>query len=87
MLKEGDIFSIDIGMEWPLQGLSDEQKNKWRNKFNITNQIKINGKEKKPKCLSGDGKSAHINSLETTARFIYKSQKGKNAKYLAVGIK
>ena len=67
--------------------LSDEQKNKWRNKFNITNQIKINGKEKKPKCLSGDGKSAHINSLGTTARFIYKSQKGKNAKYLAVGIK
>ena len=67
--------------------LSDEQKNKWRNKFNITNQIKINGKEKKPKCLSGDGKSAHINSLGTTARFIYKSQKGKNAKYLAVVIK
>lgn len=67
--------------------LSDEQKNKWRNKFNITNQIKINGKEKKPKCLSGDGKSAHINSLGTTARFIYKSQKGKNAKHLAVGIK
>lgn len=67
--------------------LSDEQKNKWRDKFNATNQIKINGKEKKPKCLSGDGKSAHINSLGTTARFIYKSQKGKNAKYLAVGIK
>ena len=66
--------------------LSDEQKNKWRDKFNATNQIKINGKEKKPKCLSGDGKSAHINSSGTTARFIYKSQKGKNAKYLAVGI-
>ena len=67
--------------------LSDEQKNKWRDKFNATNQIKINGKEKKPKCVSGDGKSAHINSIGTTARFIYKSQKGKNAKYLAVGIK
>jgi len=67
--------------------LSDEQKNKWRDKFNATNQIKINGKEKKPKCVSGDGKSANINSLGTSARFIYKSQKGKNAKYLAVGIK
>ena len=69
-----------------VNSLSDEQKNKWRDKFNATNQIKINGKEKKPKCLSGDGKSAHINSSGTTARFIYKSQKGKNAKYLAVGI-
>ena len=69
-----------------VNNLSDEQKNKWRDKFNATNQIKINGKEKKPKCLSGDGKSAHINSSGTTARFIYKSQKGKNAKYLAVGI-
>jgi len=67
--------------------LSDKQKNKWRDKFNAKNQIKVNGKEKNPKCLSGDGKSAHINSSGTTARFIYKSQKGKNAKYLAVGIK
>tara|TARA_B110000285_G_scaffold233547_1_gene307676 strand:+ start:784 stop:1248 length:465 start_codon:yes stop_codon:yes gene_type:complete len=66
--------------------LSSEQKNKWRDKFNAANQIKINGVEKKPKCLSGDGKSAYINSSGTTARFIYKSRKGKNAKYLAVGI-
>ena len=42
--------------------LSSEQKNKWRDKFNAANQIKINGVEKKPKCLSGDGKSAYINS-------------------------
>lgn len=27
VLKEGDIFSIDIGMEWPLEGLSDAEKN------------------------------------------------------------
>jgi methionyl aminopeptidase len=27
ILQEGDIFSIDIGMEWPLKGLSEDRKN------------------------------------------------------------
>lgn len=28
ILKEGDIFSIDIGMEWPVKGLKEVQKNR-----------------------------------------------------------
>lgn len=27
VLKDGDIFSIDIGMEWPIKGLSEDKKN------------------------------------------------------------
>jgi methionyl aminopeptidase len=27
ILRDGDIFSIDIGMEWPLKGLSEDKKN------------------------------------------------------------
>ena len=65
--------------------LSGAQKNKWRNKFSAANQIKLDGKDKKPKCLTGDEKRAYVTA--TTARFIYATGKGKKKKYLGVGIK
>ena len=69
--------------------LSDKQKNKWREKFQAKNQIRVleNNvwKEKRPRCLPGDGKRAY--GTATTARFIYATGKGKKKKYLGVGIK
>ena len=65
--------------------LSGAQKNKWRKKFSATNQIKLDGKDKKPKCSTGDEKRAY--GTTNTARFIYTTNKGKRKKYLGVGIK
>ena len=63
--------------------LSDKQKNKWREKFQAKNQIRIlqNNvwKEKKPRCLSGDGKRSYVDA--TTGRFIFITNKGKRKKY------
>ena len=69
--------------------LSDKQKNKWREKFQAKNQIRIlensGWKEKKPRCLPGDGKRSYVDA--TTGRFIFKTNKGKRKKYLGVGFK
>jgi len=69
--------------------LSDKQKNKWREKFQAKNQIKILEnhvwKEKKPRCLPGDGKRSYVNS--NTGRFIFTTSKGKRKKFLGVGFK
>ena len=65
--------------------LSGTQKNKWRNKFSATNQVKLDGKDKKPKCFTGDEKRAYVTAA--TARFIYTTGKGKKKKYLGVGLK
>ena len=69
--------------------LSDKQKNKWREKFQAKNQIRILEnhvwKEKKPRCLPGDGKRSYVDA--TTGRFIFKTNKGKRKKYLGVGLK
>ena len=65
--------------------LSGAQKNKWRNKFSATNQIKLDGKDRKPRCLTGDEKRAY--GTATTGRFIFKTSKGTRIKYLGVGFK
>jgi hypothetical protein len=69
--------------------LSDKQKNKWRKKFQAKNQIRILEKnvwkERKPRCLPGDGKRSYVDA--TTGRFIFKTSKGKRKKYLGVGFK
>ena len=69
--------------------LSNKQKNKWRERFQAKNQIRIlensGWKEKKPRCLSGDGKRSYVDA--TTGRFIFKTNKGKRKKYLGVGLK
>ena len=69
--------------------LSDKQKNKWREKFQAKNQIRVleNNvwKEKRPRCLPGDRKRSYVDA--TTGRFIFKTSKGTRIKYLGVGIK
>ena len=69
--------------------LSDKQKNKWREKFQAKNQIRVleNNvwKEKKPRCLPGDEKRSYVDS--NAGRFIFTSSKGKRKKYLGVGFK
>ena len=65
--------------------LSGAQKNKWRNKFSAANQIKLDGKDRKPRCLTGDEKRAY--GTATTGRFIFKTSKGTRIKYLGVGLK
>ena len=69
--------------------LSDKQKNKWRKKFQAKNQIRVLEnhvwKEKRPRCLPGDGKRSYVTA--TTGRFIFKTSKGTRIKYLGVGFK
>ena len=69
--------------------LSDKQKNKWREKFQAKNQIRVLEnhvwKEKRPRCLPGDGKRSYANS--SAGRFIFTSNKGNRKKYLGVGFK
>ena len=69
--------------------LSDKQKNKWREKFQAKNQIRVLEKnvwkEKRPRCLPGDKKRSYVDA--TTGRFIFKTNKGKKKKYLGVGLK
>ena len=70
--------------------LSGKQKAKWRDRFLGKNEMKIDGKNKKIRCVSGDTKAANINSADkagATARFIYKTGAGKKRKILGVGLK
>ena len=70
--------------------LSEKQKAKWRDRFLGKNEMKIDGKNKKIRCVSGDTKAANINSADkagATARFIYKTGAGKKRKILGVGLK
>lgn len=70
--------------------LSGKQKAKWRDRFLGKNEMKIDGKNKKIRCVSGDAKTANINSADkagATARFIYKTGAGKKRKILGVGLK
>ena len=70
--------------------LSEKQKAKWRDRFLGKNEMKIDGKDKKIRCISGDSKTTNINSADkagVTARFIYKTGAGKKRKILGVGLK
>ena len=91
-VKNASSYVFDEKCSHPQGGtsnLSEKQKNKWREKFQAKNQIRIleNSvwKEKKPRCLSGDGKISYVNA--TTGRFIFKTSKGNKKKYLGVGFK
>ena len=70
--------------------LSDIQKNKWRDKIMAKNLIKIDGKDRKPRCDSAkDQKEVHVkdNAGRTSGRLIFFTGKGKGKKYLGVVIK
>ena len=70
--------------------LSDIQKNKWRDKLLAKNLMKINGKDRKPRCDSAkDQKEVHVkdNAGRTSGRLNFLTNKGKGKKYLGVIIK
>ena len=70
--------------------LSDIQKNKWRDKIMAKNLIKIDGKDRKPRCDSAkDQKEVHVkdNAGRTSGRLNFFTDKGKGKKYLGVVIK
>jgi len=67
--------------------LYDKQKNKWRNKLQEKNYIKIANKDKKPACFTGDTKKTFIGDGDTSGRVNFLTGKGKRKKYLGVVIK
>ena len=64
--------------------LSSKKKTKWAKLFLAENQIKINNKDRKISCVSGDSKSATISSGadRTSAKFSFKSNRGKKKNLL-----
>ena len=69
--------------------LSSKKKTKWAKLFLAENQIKINNKDRKISCVSGDSKSATISSGadRTSAKFSFKSNQGKKKKFIGVVVK
>ena len=70
--------------------LSDIQKNKWRDKLMAKNLMKIDGKDRKPRCDSAkDQKEVHVkdNAGRTSGRLNFFTDKGKGKKYLGVVLK
>ena len=69
--------------------LSSKKKAKWAKLFLAENQIKINNKDRKISCVSGDSKSATISSGadRTSAKFSFNSNQGKKKKFIGVVVK
>ena len=75
--------------------LSDFQQNKWRRKFSAANQINVDGKDRTPKCYTGDKKQTIVRSdtKRTSVRLNFftgglnKQNKHKRKKYLGVVLK
>ena len=66
-----------------------KKKTKWAKLFLAENQIKINNKDRKISCVSGDNKSATISAGtdRTSAKFSFKSNQGKKKKFIGVVVK
>ena len=63
-------------------------KDKWRNRLNEKNSIRVNNKDKKLPCDNADTKKTFIKTgTNTTGRVNFLSGKGKRKKYLGVVVK
>ena len=69
--------------------LHEKKKNKWRDKLKEKNFIRIDGKDKKLPCFSGDTKKTFVikGAQNTTGRINFLTGKGKRKKYLGVVVK
>ena len=69
--------------------LHEKKKDKWRDKLKEKNFIRIDGKDKKLACFSGDTKKTFVikGAQNTTGRINFLTGKGKRKKYLGVVIK
>jgi hypothetical protein len=63
-------------------------KKKWDDKLQEKNLMKVDNKDRKPKCDSYDTKRTYVNSgTNTTGRVNFFTGKGKRKKYLGVVVK
>ena len=69
--------------------LHTKMKRKWDNMLQEKNFIKVNNKDKKPNCKTGDTKKTFVNvgTNNTTGRVNFLTGKGKRKKYLGVVVK
>ena len=68
--------------------LYQKMKDKWRNKLNEKNHVRVNNKDKKMACNNYDTKKTFINTgTNTSGRVNFLTGKGKRKKYLGVVIK
>jgi type II secretory pathway pseudopilin PulG len=69
--------------------LHEKKKDKWRDKLKEKNFIRIDGKDKKLPCFSGDTKKTFVikGAQNTTGRINFLTGKTKRKKYLGVVIK
>ena len=69
--------------------LHQKKMDKWRNKLEEKNYIKIDNKDKKPTCKTGDSKKTFVKqgTNNTTGRVNFLTGKGKRKKYLGVVVK
>ena len=67
--------------------LHDKKKNKWRNKLQEKDYIKISNKDKRPPCYAGDSKKTFVGNNNTSGRVNFLTGKGKRKKYLGVVVK
>ncbi|WP_415286309.1 prepilin-type N-terminal cleavage/methylation domain-containing protein [Candidatus Pelagibacter sp. Uisw_104] len=67
--------------------LYDKQKDKWRNKLQEKDYIKISNKYKRPPCYAGDSKKTFVGNNNTSGRVNFLTGKGKRKKYLGVVVK
>jgi len=69
--------------------LHERKKDKWRDKLSEKNYIKIDNKDKKLSCKTGDSKKTFVQqgTNNTTGRVNFLTGKGKRKKYLGVVVK
>ena len=67
--------------------LHQKKKNKWRDKLQEKNFLKIDNKEKKLRCVLGDTKKTFVGNNNTSGRLNFFTGKGKRKKYLGVVFK
>ena len=69
--------------------LHTRMKKKWDDMLQEKNFIKVNKKDKKPNCKTGDTKKTFVNvgTNNTTGRVNFLTGKGKRKKYLGVVVK
>ena len=68
--------------------LHTRMKKKWDDKLQEKNLMKVDNKDRKPKCDTYDTKKTYVNSgTNTTGRVNFFTGKGKRKKYLGVVVK
>ena len=83
------IFQRHVVLEIKIPPIfTQEWKKKWDDKLQEKDFIKVDNKDRKPKCDSYDSKRTYVNSgTNTSGRVNFFTGKGKRKKYLGVVVK